>query len=481
MPEMSGLDLLAAIAGEREDLHVVIVSGYNEFDYAREALRFNVVDYLVKPLKTGEVADLLARIRSEKEQALRKKEEAKRLTHEIIRAEWSRLLNESDVQEAHTALARRLNEKYRRSAFRLTIVPVAAASRHDHAAFERSKRAITERFVTLSGVEDVFVAEMRHFGCALLIACGQRTVSLSGHGRELWADAGRCLLESVPEVQAIAYGPLFVNDAVESFCTPGWIKTLERKLFYSGESVVFVENEAPAAELSYALPDRFADEFAALVAREDRIHAGQKLSELYFALRANPVYSVDSVRTAYGELLKRASLACGIRTEGALAEREDAFIQSAIHGAFNLKSLHEIANGYVDAQLEKIGELMKDKRRRLIKEIKQYVRNHLADSITLTGLAEHFRLSVEYLSYLFKKEEGINFNQYLKQVRVDRAKAILERDCSIKIYELAVKVGYNDAKHFSKVFREQTGLTPRDYVESVYARRGTDTGRQSNA
>ncbi|MNG28876.1 DNA-binding transcriptional regulator AraC [compost metagenome] len=55
------------------------------------------------------------------------------------------------------------------------------------------------------------------------------------------------------------------------------------------------------------------------------------------------------------------------------------------------------------------------------------------------------------------------------------AKAMIERDCNIRIYELALAVGYQDAKHFSKVFRECTGMMPREYMERTFAQ--SDGGR----
>jgi two-component system response regulator YesN len=84
----------------------------------------------------------------------------------------------------------------------------------------------------------------------------------------------------------------------------------------------------------------------------------------------------------------------------------------------------------------------------------------------LAELADKYSISQEYLSALFKKEEGVNFNVYLRDIRMKRAMELMEADCTFKIYELAQQVGYSDPRHFSKVFKESTGMTPKQYAES---------------
>ncbi|WMJ90261.1 response regulator transcription factor [Anaerocolumna sp. MB42-C2] len=81
----------------------------------------------------------------------------------------------------------------------------------------------------------------------------------------------------------------------------------------------------------------------------------------------------------------------------------------------------------------------------------------------LDYFVDKYRLTPEYISILFTKETGVTFSNYLKKVRIEKAKELL-RNTNIKIYEVACRVGYPDQKYFSKVFKEYTGVSAKQFV-----------------
>jgi two-component system response regulator YesN len=81
----------------------------------------------------------------------------------------------------------------------------------------------------------------------------------------------------------------------------------------------------------------------------------------------------------------------------------------------------------------------------------------------LEYFVEKYRLTPEYISILFTKETGVTFSNYLKKVRIEKAKELL-LNTNIKIYEVACRVGYPDQKYFSKVFKEYTGVSAKQFV-----------------
>lgn len=83
--------------------------------------------------------------------------------------------------------------------------------------------------------------------------------------------------------------------------------------------------------------------------------------------------------------------------------------------------------------------------------------------LTVESVAKEIFVSPNYLSTLFKQELGIKFVDYLHEYRINQAKKLFKEDKDIKIYEVAKEIGYNDEKHFSKMFKKWTGVTPTDY------------------
>lgn len=83
--------------------------------------------------------------------------------------------------------------------------------------------------------------------------------------------------------------------------------------------------------------------------------------------------------------------------------------------------------------------------------------------IGLDTFSEKFRLTPEYLSNLFAKETGMTFSNYLKKIRIEKAKELI-LDSDMKIYEIACAVGYPDQKYFSRVFKEYTGVSAKQFA-----------------
>lgn len=98
----------------------------------------------------------------------------------------------------------------------------------------------------------------------------------------------------------------------------------------------------------------------------------------------------------------------------------------------------------------------------IINQAKSYIEKHYGEEIHLNTVAELVYVHPTYFSILFKKKTGRNFKEYLTGVRIEKAKEML-KDLSLRITDISVNVGYESPKHFSKVFKEVTGMTPKDW------------------
>lgn len=101
-------------------------------------------------------------------------------------------------------------------------------------------------------------------------------------------------------------------------------------------------------------------------------------------------------------------------------------------------------------------------RSKIISEVLKYIEDNFSKNISLKEASEKVFLNINYLSELFKAEQGENFTDYLKKFRVKKAIGLMGR-MDLKIYHISEMVGYSDPKHFSQVFKEITGVSPKDY------------------
>lgn len=107
----------------------------------------------------------------------------------------------------------------------------------------------------------------------------------------------------------------------------------------------------------------------------------------------------------------------------------------------------------------------KDYKNNIVVSAKKYIVEHIEEKLTLNGVAEAFCISPNYLSVLFSKYNDSGFSDFVNQSKVDAARKMMENsDC--KIYEISDILGFESAFYFSRVFKKVTGLSPRDYMKN---------------
>lgn len=459
MPRVSGLDLLQEMDSRGVNAAVVILSGYNNFEYVRAALKFRAVEYLLKPIDMDEVVPLLRRIFTQLEERERGLREQDKMMRQVLESELIRLLAGVGDPTGQAEIWDKLGEHYRDTEVHIAAVAFSGDSEPADGG-SRLSAAIEDRISRLAGARATVMLNRKN---------GERFVLLLAIRQQLaqqaLLDCYGALLGEFAETDAVLLArPLPFARLMADFRQAVEAGVFKRRLFYSSNRLVSAEiGQAEAAATAFAISVEECRAVIEWMRASDRQRVNQWLSGLYFRLRSNPHYEPDSVRAAYAQLLHTALQEGVAPADGAAPEQ----LAERLRGVHTLSRLHRLAARLLEEAIARSEQRNRDKKRRIVNEIKRYVSEHLAEPILLSDLAGKFALSSEYLSTLFKREEGVNFNHYLKVIRVRKAMELIEADCNVKIYELAYRVGYTDQRHFSKVFREVTGLTPKEFVEKL--------------
>lgn len=109
-------------------------------------------------------------------------------------------------------------------------------------------------------------------------------------------------------------------------------------------------------------------------------------------------------------------------------------------------------------------ERKKTYKNHIVSNVQKYICAHIEERLSLNDIASVFNISPNYLSLLFKKYTDTGFSEYISQMKVARAKELMAEG-NLKVYEIADKLGFESAFYFSKVFKKVTGYTPRDYQQ----------------
>ncbi len=133
-----------------------------------------------------------------------------------------------------------------------------------------------------------------------------------------------------------------------------------------------------------------------------------------------------------------------------------------------LLSASQTAKDFVDAVVSRITTIAKNHRPSdtisPVEQVLLYVNRHYAKDITLVYAANLANMNTNYFSTLFKKKTGLSFVAYLQLVRIQHAKELL-RDPTLKVYEIAERIGFQNEKYFMKVFKAVAGKTPSEYKQ----------------
>ncbi|HZG58555.1 helix-turn-helix transcriptional regulator, partial [Paenibacillus sp.] len=127
-----------------------------------------------------------------------------------------------------------------------------------------------------------------------------------------------------------------------------------------------------------------------------------------------------------------------------------------------IEELRRLAERKCEAVLDALGSLQEVRPNKVIEELKRIVQERYMDNVSLRGVAQEIYMNPNYLGKLFKSNAGMSFNDYLLQVRMEKAKELLLHS-DMKVYEISQAVGYGELDWFYKRFKAYTGISASEY------------------
>ncbi|MCC3373269.1 response regulator [Cohnella sp. REN36] len=468
MPVMDGLTLLARIRESHPDTIKVVLTGFDDFEYVRTAMRLDAHDYLLKPVNDEEMLQLFLKLARRRDE-----QQAERLRRAAEESRWQ--------QDRH-----QLREQLLAGWF--------SGRRTDEAAFETQRKALG-------------MAEPPDRYVVLLLEIDRRSGLEERYGRrdfELLSYAVRNIAEEYARESGWRHDPFEIDERLALWCEDAEdTATLERLLARIRESVKrFVKvtvsigvsgrhatlGEAFQAYLEalnslkmkmYFGHDR-ATFYEDVTFEEPRKLFGQDLQlRLYNGVAAGRSQETEELLADLFEDIRRQRVSardleeilrvlmrilreCKEPTEGdAGASAGEAWLAQA--GAFDtLEEIRSFVVGAFRGAVEAAALSKASRKSKLIVDVLRYLEANYAEDVSLQKLADRFFVNASYLSRLFKEEVGEIFTKYLMQLRIERARELL-RTTHLKVYEVSEAVGYADVKYFNKIFKDLTGLTPADH------------------
>lgn len=458
MAEMTGLELVEDIREKMQSMRIIILTGYDLFEYAHRALQLQVHDFLLKPVDEEELEKSIRR----QIQALEKERDSLEMTRTRGVRQQDRL------------------EHFLRNCIRGKYLPQEAGEFYRRFHFTEKQRMCVgivsreNRGEKDSDIEEYYCQTIRQICMGLIDDCGKGLTftdedkkvmivffsgNTDGTERNPKESAGQLL--EILENECADKTKVFLGSEVQGF----------EQLMSSYDDAVDLgkHGKKPMSDLltsqaEHSRNDMFRDIFDEF--KQRMVRNFSNLDEVMHILNrfcmAVDSYDLGQKQAAgcYFELASAVYFAYINETGNMPQENLNSFMQSLC--GTDRKRAHEVTEMF----LQKILANEEGDEHELIRKTKNMIYTGLGQDITVASLAAGLYVTPNYLSRLFKKITGEGCNEYIIRKRIEKAKSLLETT-NLKAGEIATLVGYHDMNYFSLAFKKHTGQSPTKYRSSL--------------
>lgn len=471
MPGINGIDAMREIRQNNKDVIFIVMSAYDKFDYAQEAIKLGVLDYITKPMEKKRLISVVQR------------------AMDIIDRDRKKRSNDLMVMEKLE-----------------TVIPMLESGLIYSIFLQDKFSEDALNYKSILGIEE-------EYGYMLTVVCGDRdedfkltnavgsSVRLQNHYQELRAYlkdycqgiVGNVMSNKVavlvpydkPEMDYSERNTLIENTreftrllqrkiGVDFKIGIGGVKEFARMSESYDEALNALLNgngrvsHADDLELRCEYEDNYPVEtektLFEMVEKGDYVGAGNAAGQFFDWMGDNFSDSIMDIRLKVLEFVLYAERLLYIKGGRTYVFKSRTDYLSDVMGTENLSDLKK---WFVDKLVEicqKIENNKSDKSESLIEKAESFIKSNYMKDISLDDISRYCNISTYYFSKLFKQETGENYVEYLNRIRIENAKKMMnESDKSMK--EICFSVGFSDPNYFSRAFKKYEGVTPTEYKE----------------
>lgn len=441
MPGMTGIEILKEC--HMLDIHteIIFISGFQEFEYAKDAVKYGAADYLLKPVIREELLNAINRCASK---FIRGEQEEKEAQKSGTETDYEKLAAMEDTSyipvtihilymQAEDSAVKKLAE------FSLaSYVEEYMNDNHIGISFVRNGNIVA----VFKGMNDQTCREwLKDMESGAFAATGQRVAFIMGREVRQMSEISGAYEECLARK-----GQLFFADS------------LKEPVIYAEENVLRNEGkpqrfENVKEELLTAVMNRdfaaFENYFGQFVNMVRNLSAGKKEDACFYICSILRIADERFCSAGFGE-----------------AKMQMKDLLEMTRSTVYYGELTEICRSLLEGYMKRIQKMAMGSEKSSYIQAKAYIDEHYSENLTLNVLAEEVHMNPYYFSSFFKKNTGENFKTYLNRVRVEHALPLLV-STNKKTYEIAVEVGFTDARNFSEAFQRYYNETPTEYRKRI--------------
>lgn len=470
MPKMDGISLATKIRELFPDCRIIFISGYSDKEYLKSAIHLKAVSYIEKPIDLQEVESVVgqaARAYMEDDHRRIVTEQLKNNVDQsipYIRQEI--VLDMIKGITGSNALTGRFNSLSQTIADNSPFMTAGIKLNWKPGVDDKIKSNIKHRILEMFCDPQLFdqssiMAGISPEDILVLVISGQAAKNLNSSGLILSILENLNTLSNDDLSVSIGTGPVVrdLSDLPSSYAQA--TKALSRQ-FYSGSNKIYDYSSNMGQHFN---PDKnLYSDFQSFLKKDDIEGAIAFIKNLSHSIRMAADHEIDHIKNIYFNLLILIYEAARDRNLiDPVDESEKSYIWQEI---IDIQSLSECSD-YIISNLSAVFSKFdnKDNVSRKEYEITKYINECFGNKdFSIQMIADKVHFSQTYLCSFFKKSTGKTLNEYITDVRIEKARKLLQ-DGNIKLYEVALRIGFTDSNYFSTLFKKIVGCSPSEYRE----------------
>lgn len=480
MPIMNGLELSEYVRLNYPTVKIVILTGFDDFNYAQQAIKFSVEDYILKPVLPKDIDSLLLKLKNKLDCEMEQKENITKLREHfneslpIIRDKYISMIVEGSIDEKE--IAARIpffNINLHGECFIIAAAEIDNKSRDNKIFFEHDTEIMRYAVVNIAKeiIEKHAIGEAIFHGSKLIVIFSLNN-SLSGDDfksgyvfRKVYS-----VLEEIRQ-SVEKYLKLIVTIGIGNFCDSihrlkdsykSALSALEYKLVVGESRIIYIQDLEPKRKDIIAFDDQTEHQLISAIKFGTEKDVDEVIEQIFKVLIQSKA-SFQDYQLYFIELVAAVSKLCRDfegDTSGILGISTNLYTD-----ILGFRSFNDVKSWIKGVCIKLMNYIFNSRQRTtqmFFEQAMDYVnRNYSDEGLSIQKVADYLHISQSYLSMIFKKETGDTFLKYLVNVRLNAAIELLKG--SYKTTEIAERIGYPDISYFSYFFKKNYGMSPREY------------------
>ena len=441
MPFMDGIELIQEVMKVKPEIKIVILSGYSDFEYAKNAMKVGVSEYLLKPIDPKEFNTSLDKVVKQYES--QKKEQMKIKRQNVLLKEHIlfSLVNGNSVSHIEKQFDGLSVMDFIDNYSRMMLI-------------EFNRNFYGEVFDFVDQLRNNLSIDFDYINLNL-----EQSLLFFKEDNE---DKLKAVAYQIIRLVAVQYTRrcyIAISDTIHDLSSMNEIERqledlVDNKYFHSDKQLYLINEKT--VEISLENFDHVINLLEEDLKLKNAKALRKDLEDLYNTYYQARGYTSDYLKFKLSVLVKQIYQILSYTDEKSVNEQIALF-----YHAKDLNEMIQILYLFTD-ELEKEFDKGKNFVHKEIESVKKYIYNHYNQDLSVDQLADYVCLAPSYLSHIFKKETGENLGRFIKRVRMEKAKDMLENSYE-KIVTISVAVGYQNVSYFCQSFREYFGISPQKY------------------